>query len=443
MAIREIQMTKSAYDAIIIGAGVIGACTAFELAKKGWKTLSIDKLPESGYGSTSGSCAIIRTYYSALESCALAYEGWHYWKDWDNYISVNDEQGLIKYHDTGCLVIKTEHNAQLSKVCDMMDRLGCPYEHVAPDQIPSRLPGADIRQYQPAKRPEDVGFGEPTGASVSGAVYFPCGGYVNDPKLSAHNAQRAAEHHGAEFLFNSEVVEILTDAGRVSGVRLGNGTRIDTPVVINVAGPHSSKINAVAGVAATMKIGTRALRHEVAHVPSPDGVDFESQGMVFSDSDISTYCRPEIGNHILIGSEDPECDSKEWVDDPDNYDTNFSEQWNVLVMRMAQRLSGLPIPTNTRGVVALYDVTEDWMPIYDRSDLDGFYMAVGTSGNQFKNAPVAGKMMTALVEACENGHDHDQAPLEFRLDHINQVISLGAFSRNREINQDSSFSVIG
>ena len=50
-------MTKT-YDAIIIGAGVIGACTAFEMAKKGWKTLSIDKLPEAGYGSTSGSCAI-------------------------------------------------------------------------------------------------------------------------------------------------------------------------------------------------------------------------------------------------------------------------------------------------------------------------------------------------------------------------------------------------
>ena len=83
------------------------------------------------------------------------------------------------------------------------------------------------------------------------------------------------------------------------------------------------------------------------------------------------------------------------------------------------------------------------MPIYDRSDLDGFYMTVGTSGNQFKNAPVAGKMMTALIEACENDHDHDREPLTFRLDHIGCDISLGAFSRNREINQDSGFSVIG
>lgn len=434
---------KPAYDAIIIGAGVIGACTAFELAKKGWKTLSIDKLPEAGYGSTSGSCAIIRTYYSALESCAIAYEGWHYWRDWEGYIGVPDELGLIKYHNTGCLVIKTEHNNDLSRVCEMMDRIGCPYEDVSVEAISQRLPNVDTRQFEPAKRPEDAGFGEATGPSVGGAVFFPNGGYVNDPKLSAHNAQRGAEHFGAEFLFNAEVAEITKDNNRITGVVLNDGRQISAPVVINVAGPHSAKINRMAGVEDGMKIKTRALRHEVAHVPAPDGMDFEKNGMVYSDSDIHTYCRPEIGNHILIGSEDPECDGKEWVDDPDNYNDDFSEQWNVLVMRMAQRLPGLHIPSMTRGVVALYDVTDDWMPIYDRSDLDGFYMAIGTSGNQFKNAPVAGKMMASLIEACENGHDHDRDPLQFHLDHLKMDISLGSFSRNREINQDSSFSVIG
>jgi len=115
----------------------------------------------------------------------------------------------------------------------------------------------------------------------------------------------------------------------------------------------------------------------------------------------------------------------------------------VQVMRMAQRLTGLPIPNTASGIVALYDVTEDWMPIYDKSDLPGFYMGIGTSGNQFKNAPVAGKILTALVEKCEAGHDHDQDPITFHLDQINKDISLATFSRNREINQNSSFSVIG
>ena len=64
-------MTQTA-DAIIIGAGVIGAATAFELAKLGYKTLSIDRNAEAGHGSTSSSCAIIRVHYSTLDGTALS-----------------------------------------------------------------------------------------------------------------------------------------------------------------------------------------------------------------------------------------------------------------------------------------------------------------------------------------------------------------------------------
>ncbi|MEP2783601.1 MAG: FAD-dependent oxidoreductase [Pseudoruegeria sp.] len=434
---------KQNYDAVVIGAGVIGACVARELAAKGKKTLTLDKLPEAGYGSTSGSCAIIRTYYSAFETCALAYEGWFYWKEWEKYINVEDESGLIDYHDTGCLVIKTEVNKDLSEVCRMMDEVGCPYEHMEADEISAKLTGADIQQYAPPKRPEDDGFCEPTGPSVNGAVFFPHGGYVSDPKLAAHNAQRSAEALGAEFRFKTEVSEIRSEGGRVQGVTLSDGTEIDAPVVVNVAGPHSFVINRMAGVEGSMKMSTRALRHEVAHVPAPKGVDFEKDGVVYSDSDIYTYARPEIGNNLLIGSEDPSCDVQEFVDDPDNFNESFSEQWKVMVMRMGQRLPDLGIPETARGVVALYDVTEDWMPIYDKSDLDGFYMAIGTSGNQFKNAPVVGKIMAELIEQVEAGHDHDADPVQFHLENISTEISIGVFSRNRDINQNSSFSVIG
>ncbi len=39
-------------DIIIIGAGIIGTATAFELGKKRYKTINIDKLPAAGQGST-------------------------------------------------------------------------------------------------------------------------------------------------------------------------------------------------------------------------------------------------------------------------------------------------------------------------------------------------------------------------------------------------------
>jgi len=94
-------------------------------------------------------------------------------------------------------------------------------------------------------------------------------------------------------------------------------------------------------------------------------------------------------------------------------------------------------------VVELYDVTEDWAPIYDKTILPGFYVAIGTSGNQFKNAPVVGKMMTKLISECEAGRDHDNDPASFRFDNVGMDISIGFFSRNREINKASSNSVLG
>ena len=168
--------------------------------------------------------------------------------------------------------------------------------------------------------------------------------------------------------------------------------------MINVGGPHSAKLNVMAGVEESMNIKTRALKQEVCHVPAPPGFDYERDDFVTSDGDISCYARPELGNHVLISSEDPECDTREWVD-PDDWDRNFSDQWRTRVLRKAQRIPTLPVPEQARGVVDLYDVADDWIPIYDCSDLPGFYMAIGTSGNQFKNAPVAGDMM-ASPAAC-------------------------------------------
>ncbi|MEO1160225.1 MAG: FAD-dependent oxidoreductase, partial [Pseudomonadota bacterium] len=162
-----------------------------------------------------------------------------------------------------------------------------------------------------------------------------------------------------------------------------------------------------------------------------------------SDSDIACYCRPEHGNNILIGSEDPPCDEHQWVDDETDYDRSFSDQWTTQAMRLAQRVPSLGIPGTSRGVVDLYDASTDWIPIYDKSALDGFYMACGTSGNQYKNAPIAGKMMAALVAYCEAGNDHDDKPLQFTLPYIQRTINVGFYSRKRPINEQSSFSVLG
>jgi sarcosine oxidase subunit beta len=75
--------------------------------------------------------------------------------------------------------------------------------------------------------------------------------------------------------------------------------------------------------------------------------------------------------------------------------------------------------------------------------LQGFYMAIGTSGNQFKNAPVVGRLMAHLIEACENGNDHDRDPVKVVGPYTGQILNAGFYSRLRALNQESSFSVVG
>ena len=432
-------------DAIIVGAGVIGSAVAFELAKRGYKTLNIDKLPTSGYGSTSNSCAIVRAHYSTWDGVAMAYEGFFYWDDWDDYIGVKDDRGMIKYMKTGSILFKLEGEDHSSKCLRLFKEIGVEHEIWDLEKLKEMIPIYSHDQYDGTTRPdEDDHFWDKTGKKIEGAVYTPGSGYVSDPQLTSHNLQVAAEANGGEFLFNSEITEIRQQNGRVIGVTLKSGEQIDSPILVNVAGPHSFVINRMADVEKEMNIKTRALRHEVHHVPSPEGYDFEKDGFHTSDGDNSIYFRPETGNTILIGSEDPLCDPKEWITDPDNYNQQVTEsQWKAQVYRCARRIPQLKIPSRTSGVVDLYDVSDDWLPIYDKSALKGFYMAIGSSGNQFKNAPVAGHCMAELIDACEKGQEHDSDPVKVKSVYTGLELNMGFYSRNREINPNSSFSVNG
>ncbi len=198
----------------------------------------------------------------------------------------------------------------------------------------------------------------------------------------------------------------------------------------------------MAGVDDKMALDTRALREEVAYVPCVPGFDFEKNGPIMTDEDVGSYVRPEIGNFLVIGGLNAACDPMQWVD-PDDFQDSLSDQAQVQLMRMAQRMPNLGIPGHLRGIVACYDVSPDWIPIYDKTDLAGFYLAIGTSGNQFKNAPVAGALMAELIGTCELGRDHDADPVSFHLKNLNRDLNIGFFSRNRKINEDSSFSVLG
>nr|MCS5679661.1 FAD-binding oxidoreductase [Acidimicrobiales bacterium] len=219
---------------------------------------------------------------------------------------------------------------------------------------------------------------------------------------------------------------------RVSGIRLADGSTVEAPVVVNAAGPWSGALDHMAGVTGDMAVTTRPLRQEVHVVEAPAGFTHGDGGAMIADLDLGFYSRPHPGGTLLVGGVESDCDPLEWVDDPDAISpTPTVACFEAQVWRAARRLPDLAIPLRPTGLAGAYDVTPDWMPVYDRTSLDGFYVAIGTSGNQFKNAPLVGEVIRELVDACESGHDHDAEPVRIRCRHTGHDLDLGAFSRLR------------
>jgi glycine/D-amino acid oxidase-like deaminating enzyme len=436
-------MSSTTADAVVIGAGVIGSAAAFELVKLGLDVVVVDKAAGAGYGSTSASSAIVRFNYSTWDGVATAWESQHCWAGWAEHLQHRDERGLAAFRRTGMVMLDVAV-APRDRVTPYFDRAGIPYEQWDAETLRARVPGIDAGRYWPPKPVDDERFFADA-ASELGGLYTPDAGYVDDPQLAAHNLAAAAQQRGAQFVFNRSVTEVRQDAGRVSGISLSDGSALSAPVLVNAAGPWSSAVNRMANVGAEFTIGVRPMRQEVHQVAAPPGYNADPDpGPAVADMDLGTYFRPAPGDVLLVGGTEPDCDPYDWIDDPDQANprattTLFAAQ----VTRAARRLPDLTVPNTVSGIAGVYDVAEDWTPIYDRTDLDGFYVAMGTSGNQFKNAPLAGRFIATLVAGVEAGHDHDAQPLHYHCEHTGHEINLGTFSRKRPVNADSTGTVMG
>ena len=422
-------MTTST-DVVVVGAGVIGSSIALELARSGFAVHVVDAAAGPGLGSTSASSAIVRFNYSTFDGVALAWESLHAWRSWAEHLGSTGEQ-LARLFTTG-LVMLDVPIAPRDRVLALFDQVGVPYEQWDAAELARRVPGLDPGVFWPPKRVGDEAFWEPATGEL-GAFFTPDAGFVDDAQLAAINLAAAAQRHGAEFTFGRRVQAVLRAADRVAGVELSDGSTLLAPVVVNAAGPWSAQLNALAAVGADWTVSTRGMRQEVHHVAAPEGYGSSAAlGPVIADLDLGTYLRATAGGGLLVGGTEPECDGFDWVDDPDSVNPNPTlAAFTAQVTRAARRLTGLQVPGSPRGVVGVYDVSDDWAPIYDRTELAGFYVAIGTSGNQFKNAPVVGHLMCSLIEAVEAGRDHDHEPVLVPMDRTGLRVNLGAFSRRR------------
>lgn len=417
-------------DAVVIGAGVIGAAVAFELARSGRRVVCVDKGPGAGSGSTSASSAIVRFSYSTLPGVLTSWEAAACWQDWAGYLGVEDPDGMARYVPTGSLILRSP-GYDVGAVAALWADVGIAHEWLSPAQVAERFPALERGSFHPPKRMDDPAFGDDPVGEL-GALWGPDGGYVDDPMLAARNLAFAATRHGATFRYRTEVVGIERADGRVSGVALTDGSRIAAPVVVNVGGPWSSAIDRLAGIDGELRIRHRPLRQEVYVVPAPPGFGLADGGTLVADLDLGQYLRPHAGGTLVVGGTEPECDPLEWVDDADVFRPGITpDHAQQAMLRLARRLPGLGVVPHPPGLAALYDASDDWAPIYDRTSLAGFFLACGTSGNQFKNAPMAGRFVRALVDAADAGIDHDASPVTVTGPRTGRTIELSAFSRLR------------
>ena len=425
-------------DAVVVGAGVIGAAIALELARAGRKVVVLDKAAGIGDGSTSASSAIVRFHYSTFTGVAAAWESRQLWADWQDHLGFADPVGLAGFVRTGMLVLDPVPDGW-RHTTDLFDRVGVPWQEWRSFEILREVPGLDPGQFGPPKRIDDPAFFDDARGRLSG-TFTPDAGYVDDPRLAAQNLAAAAGQHGATFLLRREVVAVDGSGRRRWRVTPAVGDPVDTDIVINAAGPWSSALNRLAGAGADFAVTSRPLRQEVHQLGTPDGVP----GIAVADPDLGVYLRPHGAGQMLVGGLEPACDPLEWVDDPDAVDPRPTVAvFEAQAWRAARRLPALTVPNRPTGLTGVYDATTDWTPIYDRTALPGYYVAMGTSGNQFKNAPLVGQLMAHLIDAVEGGHDHDADPLTFHAERTGNTLDLATYSRLRKVDPGAPTSVMG
>ena len=449
---------------VVIGSGVIGSSIALQLTRREHNITVIDRNQGPGLGSTSASSAVVRFNYSTFDAVVLSWESYFHWIDWKalidgthNYSKNPNPDSRPHYavmEDRGYVMLDVPVLPH-DRTMKLFDQAGIPYEIWDSKTLAERVRGIDVGKYWPNKPVKSDEFWHDA-TEVLGGIFSKYGGYVTDPLLASENLAFAAKREGCEFLYRTAVINIKKSSdGRVRGVEVQDfdpekktlisspSRTIEADVIVNVAGPWSTLINRMAGAGSDFTVGLKPMRQEVHQISTPKDL---LPGPIIGDLDLGTYLRSAPGGITLVGGTEPECDPMYWVE-PDKVDevnmTRTVEVFESQAYRFARRFPAAQIPSSPTGVVGVYDVSSDWTPIYDKTDVPGFYVAIGTSGNQFKNAPGVGFIMAELIEKVETGVDHDKDPVTYNCIKTKHSINLATFSRKRERNAESSGTVMG
>ena len=403
-------MSTPPTSAVVVGAGIIGCSIALELSRRGWAVTVVDKGSTPGCGSTSASSAMVRFNYDNLQEAVLAWESYARWVEWGKHLGVEDPAGLATYVRTGLLVLDGE---LLDRSLELghMDTLGIPYESVTAEQIRERHPGLDPARLGPACRVEDDHFWDDPTGEIGGFVQHDSG-FVNDATLAAHNLAYAAEQSGATFRGARRWSRCSATASGSPGSGSPTAATCWASVVVNAAGPWSVTLNTMAGVLDDFSTSTRATEQEVISVPAPACVHprrrWHRRPRPRLRHVLPAAPRGHDHRRQLRGAVRPVDPGRRRGRRPHVTVTGELGGAESAPRPSAARPPGARARSRASSAPTTSPTTGSRSTTGPRSA--GYYVAIGTSGHQFKAAPFVGVAMAELIGAVEGGLDHDNEP---------------------------------
>lgn len=377
------------YDAIVIGAGVIGASVAFHLAQAGLRRVAIVERKTVCSGNTRKSGAIVRMHYTNAPEARLALASLPYFQEWSNRVG----NGSSGFRQTGfALLVGPENVERLRRNVARLRALGADTVVLDGDQLGEVMPSIDP-------------------AGVAAAAYEPTSGYA-DAVATTRGFVEAAQRLGADLREGTAVTAITTAGGRVTGVETLDGP-IEAPIVVCAANTWSPRLLATAGV----ELPVTPRRAQVGYFERP--ATHIGPHLVLLDTTTAMYTRAHGDREIVGGAADLTGESPS---DPDHYDESIDADFPSTVRgRLGARLPALAEVRFAHGEAGLYDMSPDTRAIIDQAPgVAGLFLAAGFSGTGFKKAPAIGNLLANWIvterrdlalEPFRLGRFAEQAPI--------------------------------
>jgi monomeric sarcosine oxidase len=362
---RAVPGQSDNYDVAVIGAGVFGSWTAYQLRRAGKRVVLIDAHGAGNSRSSSGDeSRIIRMGYGADEIYTRsALRSLRLWLE----LFARIDQRL--FHRTGVLWLAHEDDPYPVKCAETLERLAIPFEKLTTAEVNQRYP--QIRQ-----------------DGLSWAMFEPESG-VLIARRAVQGVTFAAIKTGVEYL--QDAVEPPTGESTLDYLVTASGHHIYAGAYVFACGAWLPGI-----FPDLLADRIHPTRQEVFYFGAPSGNRFGSPALpTWIDFKDEAYGLPDVeGRGVKIA-----IDRHGEAFDPESENRLASSEGLADVRQyLATRLPELQDAPVTESRVCQYENTSNGDFLIDRHpEIDNVWLVGGGSGHGFKHGPFVGEYVAARI----------------------------------------------